>query len=147
MPPPNLDLSLPELLQLTSSSSPRPPLRPRDLTWPRLHAPPPRKRRNLSSRRHTPFFLADDTRRALHLHRPPHAPELERPIVIDRHLVPAATSTNESHDEALGPLPRHQCHAPPRPYIVSTLTFSAGSPLPNLGFRYQLMEPRIDERS
>jgi hypothetical protein len=101
------DLSLPELLQLTLSSSPRPPLRPRDLTWPHLHAPSPRERHRLllgDTRRST----ADDARRAPHLRRPPHCPELERPTAVDRHLVPAATSTNESHDEVFGSLPCRQ---------------------------------------
>jgi hypothetical protein len=107
-PPPNLDLPLSEILQPSSSSSPWPPLQPPDLTRPPLHAPSPHERHNLSSRRHTPFFWTGDTRRALHLHRPPHDPELERPTVIDRHLVLTATSTNESHDEALGPLPCQQ---------------------------------------
>jgi hypothetical protein len=107
-PPPNLDLPLPEILQQSSSSSPWQPLQPPDLTRPPLHALSPHECRNLSSWRCTPFFGASDTRRALHLHRLSHGLELERPTVVDCHLVSATTSTNESHDEALGPLPCHQ---------------------------------------
>jgi hypothetical protein len=161
--PPNLDLPLPELLQLPSSSSPWPPLRPPDLTWPPLCASSPRERRSLllsdircfSCRRHTPILWLHLTMATARCLAPPHTDTRPRasshhsrwrtppppgclsrtkagtnewtitmvPHVAtgmhsrtdtqpralarrrcDSHLVSAATSTNESQDEALGSL-------------------------------------------
>ena len=39
---------------------------------------------------------------------PTHGPMPQRATAVDRHLVPAATSANESHAEALGSLPCHR---------------------------------------
>ena len=129
--PPNLELSLPELLQLSSSSSPQPPLQPPDLTRPPLHALSPCERRSLllsdthcfSDRRHTPIL-----RPATHADTPalPHQgncvprTSTDRRMARELHCI-VATGERRHHQHALviprqgptnGPLP--WCLVPPQ---------------------------------